>query len=214
MRNRNQPIAVEGYPFIGLFAFITLTFGLLGWGGLTFVMLLVTLFSVYFFRNPERLVPDEPGAVIAPADGKVVFVGEVREERFLNQDVIKVGIFMNVFNVHVNRFPITGKVVDAYYNKGQFLNASLDKASSENEQSGLVIETGEGVRILCVQIAGLIARRIVSYPEVGDTLAVGARYGLIRFGSRVDLYLPKGTDVRLRVGDKTVAGESIVGYLK
>lgn len=214
MRNRNQPIAVEGYPFIGLFAFMTLAFGLLDWGLLTFVFLLLTLFSVYFFRNPERLIPQEPDALVAPADGKVVFVGEAREDRYLQQETIKVGIFMNVFNVHVNRFPVTAKVLDSYYSKGKFLNASLDKASLENEQSGLLIETQSGQKILCVQIAGLVARRIVSYPEVGDTLTRGDRYGLIRFGSRVDLYLPKNTDVRLRVGDKTVGGETIVGYLK
>ncbi|HDR46095.1 MAG TPA: phosphatidylserine decarboxylase family protein [Geoalkalibacter subterraneus] len=214
MRNRNQPIAVEGYPFIGLFAFITLVFGLLDWGFFTFIFFLLTLFSVYFFRNPERLVPNEPNALVAPADGKVVFVGEVREERFLKDETLKVSIFMNVFNVHVNRFPLSGKVLDSYYSKGKYLNASLDKASIENEQSGLLIEAEGGQKLLCVQIAGLVARRIVSYPEVGDSLERGDRYGLIRFGSRVDLYLPKNTDVKLRVGDKTVGGETIVGYFQ
>ncbi len=214
MRNRNQPIAVEGYPFIGLFAFITLVFGLLDWGFLTFIFFLLTLFSVYFFRNPERLVPEEPNALVAPADGRVVFIGEVREDRFLKEETLKVSIFMNVFNVHVNRFPVAGKVLDSYYSKGKYLNASLDKASVENEQSGLLIEAAGGQKLLCVQIAGLVARRIVSYPEVGDALERGDRYGLIRFGSRVDLYLPKNTDVKLRVGDKTVGGETIVGYFQ
>ncbi|WP_305047009.1 phosphatidylserine decarboxylase family protein [Geoalkalibacter sp.] len=210
MRNQNQPVALEGYPFIGLFAFITIVFGLLGWGFLTFVMFALTLFTVFFFRNPERLIPDEPGVVVAPADGKVIFVGEVDEPRCLQGRAVKVSIFMNVFDVHVNRFPCDGKVIDSFYNKGAFLNASLDKASLENEQSGLLIETEQGHRILCVQIAGLVARRIVSYPEVGDVLKRGMRYGLIRFGSRVDLYLPVDAAVRMRVGDRTVAGETVL----
>lgn len=214
MRNQNQPIAVEGYPFIGLFAFVTIVFGLLGWGFLTFVLFALTLFTVYFFRNPERLVPDDAGAVIAPADGKVIFVGEVDEPRYFHGPALKISIFMNVFDVHVNRFPCDGKVVDSFYNKGEFLNASLDKASLENEQSGLLIETDNGQQVLCVQIAGLVARRIVSYPEIGDKLKRGMRYGLIRFGSRVDLYLPTSTQMRVRVGERTVAGESIIGLLQ
>ncbi|KIH76601.1 phosphatidylserine decarboxylase [Geoalkalibacter ferrihydriticus] len=213
MRNQNQPIAVEGYPFIGLFAFVTIVFGLLGWGFLTFVLFALTLFTIYFFRNPERLVPAEEGAVVAPADGKVIFVGEVEESRYFQGPAVKVSIFMNVFDVHVNRFPCDGKVIDSFYNKGMFLNASLDKAALENEQSGLLIEAVNGQRLLCVQIAGLVARRIVSYPEVGEQLRRGMRYGLIRFGSRVDLYLPVGTPVRLRVGDRTVAGETLIATL-
>lgn len=214
MRNQNQPIAVEGYPFIGLFAFVTIVFGLLGWGFLTFVLFALTLFTVYFFRNPERLIPDDVGAVIAPADGKVIFVGEVDEPRYFQGPALKISIFMNVFDVHVNRFPCDGQVVDSFYNRGEFLNASLDKASLENEQSGLLIETDNGQQVLCVQIAGLVARRIVSYPEIGDHLKRGMRYGLIRFGSRVDLYLPTSTQVRVRVGERTVAGESIIGLLQ
>lgn len=213
MRNQNQPVASEGFPFIALFAFITLIFALLDWSCLTLIMLGLTLFTVYFFRNPERAVPDEVGAIVAPADGKVVFVGEVNEERCLKGPAYKVGIFMNVFNVHVNRAPCAGKVIDRYYRRGGFLNASLDKASDQNEQCGLLIETEGGHKILFVQIAGLIARRIVTYPVVGDLLRRGARYGLIRFGSRVDVYLPRETRLSVKVGDKTVAGESILGYL-
>lgn len=213
MRNQNQPVASEGYPFIALFAFITLIFALLDWGFLTLVLLALTLFTVYFFRNPERAVPDEPGAVVAPADGKVVFVGEVNEERCLRAPAFKVGIFMNVFNVHVNRVPCAGKVIDTFYRRGAFLNASLDKASDQNEQAGLLIETEDGHKILFVQIAGLIARRIVSYPVVGDLLRRGARYGLIRFGSRVDIYLPRDSKLNVKVGDRTVGGETILGYL-
>lgn len=214
MRNQNQPVASEGYPFIALFAFITLVFALLGWGFLTLLLLGLTLFTVYFFRNPERCIPSDADAVIAPADGKVIFVGEVAEDRFSQGRAIKVSIFMSVFNVHVNRVPVGGKVVDMFYNKGEFFNASLDKASLQNEQAGMLIETDSGQRLLVVQIAGLIARRIVTYPVVGSLLERGQRYGLIRFGSRVDVYFPPGVQVLAAVGDRTVAGETILGYLR
>jgi len=213
MRNQDQPVALEGYPFIALFAFVTLVFGLLDWSFLTVIMFALTLFTVYFFRNPERLPPEDASAVIAPADGKVIFVGEVPEERYFQAEAIKVSIFMSVFNVHVNRVPFSGRVVDMFYNRGAFFNASIDKASLENEQSGILIETEKGARLLFVQIAGLIARRIVTYPRIGDLLERGRRYGLIRFGSRVDVYFPKGSEVVIRAGDITVAGETVLGYL-
>ena len=213
MQNKNQPIAREGYPFIALFAFVTLVFAFLGWVFLTLVLLFLTLFSVYFFRNPERVVPEGDNLVIAPADGKVIFVGDVQEDRYFKERVTKVSIFMSVFNVHVNRVPCDGKVVDMYYNKGQFVNASYDKASQSNEQSGILLETDGGAQLLFVQIAGLIARRIVTYPIVGDILQQGSRYGLIRFGSRVDIYFPKSATVTATLGEHTVAGETILGTL-
>ncbi|MBN1958063.1 MAG: phosphatidylserine decarboxylase family protein [Desulfuromonadales bacterium] len=213
MPNQNQPIAREGYPFICLFGFITLVFALLGWTLMTLLLLALTLFSVYFFRNPERVIPAADNLVVAPADGKVIFVGDVDEERYFKQRVTKVSIFMSVFNVHVNRVPCHGRVVDMYYNKGQFLNASYDKASSVNEQSGILLEMDNGERILFVQIAGLIARRIVTYPLIGDLLKRGERYGLIRFGSRVDIYFPKCVDVSVTLGEKTVAGETVLGTI-
>lgn len=214
MNNQRSPIAVEGYPFIALFAFVTLIFSLLGWAILALPTLALTLFTVYFFRDPERVVPADENAVVSPADGRIVFVGEVSEPRCSDEPTLKVSIFMSVFNVHVNRAPCTGKVIDKYYNRGDFLNAALDKASLENEQSGLLLETGEGKRILFVQVAGLIARRIVTYPKIGDALERGERYGLIRFGSRVDVYLPRNTDVLVRLGDTMTSGETILGYLK
>jgi len=213
MQNRNQLIAKEGYPFIVLFGFITLVFALLGWPCLTIQLLALTLFSVYFFRNPERVVPEGDNLVVAPADGKVIFVGEVDEERYFKQRVTKVSIFMSVFNVHVNRVPCAGKVVDMYYNKGAFVNASYDKASQSNEQAGILLETPGGKKILFVQIAGLIARRIVTYPIIGDVLQRGTRFGLIRFGSRVDIYFPTDADVTITLGEKTVAGETVLGTL-
>jgi phosphatidylserine decarboxylase len=213
MRNANQPVAQEGYPFIGLFAFVTLVFALLDWGVPAVLLLALTLFTVYFFRNPERNTPQDEDLVIAPADGEVIFVGEVEEDRYFEESVQKISIFMSVFNVHVNRVPLSGKVVDMFYKRGEFFNASLDKASDKNEQGGILLEDAKGRKILFVQIAGLIARRIVTYPVVGDLLKVGQRYGLIRFGSRVDLYLPLNTEIEVALGDKTIAGESILGRL-
>jgi len=214
MKNQNQPVASEGYPFIALFAFVTLVFALLGWGFLTIVLLALTLFTTYFFRNPERFSAAEESAVVSPADGKVVFVGKVFEERYFQADTIKVSIFMSVFDVHVNRAPCTGKVVDMFYNKGEFFNASLDKASLQNEQAGMLLEHPMGKRLLCVQIAGLIARRIITYPVVGTLLERGMRYGLIRFGSRVDVYFPEDSEVLVNVGERAKAGETILGYFK
>ncbi|WP_020676533.1 phosphatidylserine decarboxylase family protein [Geopsychrobacter electrodiphilus] len=211
MRNANLPVAQEGYPFIGLFAFITLIFALLGWGFLAVILLALTLFTIYFFRNPERNPPPGEGLVIAPADGEVIFVGNVEENHYSMGPVQKISIFMSVFNVHINRVPLSGKVVDMFYRRGEFFNASLDKASEQNEQGGILLEDEKGRRILFVQIAGLIARRIVTYPVIGDLLRVGQRYGLIRFGSRVDVYLPTDCSIQVSLGDKTIAGESILG---
>jgi phosphatidylserine decarboxylase len=151
--------------------------------------------------------------VVAPADGKVIFVETVDEPRCGPAPVTKISIFMNVFNVHVNRVPVSGTVIDRFYNPGRFLNADLDKASLENEQAGLVVQTDDGAKVLFIQIAGLIARRIVTYPVVGDRLLRGQRFGLIRFGSRVDIYLPAGTTVQVALGEHTVAGETVLGEL-
>ncbi len=211
MHKSDQFIAREGYPFIVLFGFVTLVFALLGWTFVTLILLFLTLFTACFFRDPVRVIPDEEGVLVAPADGKVIFVGEIDEERFFNARVTKVSIFMSVFDVHINRAPCDGKVVDMFYNKGEFVNASYDKASESNEQSGILLETSSGSNILFVQIAGLIARRIITYPVIGDMLERGTRYGLIRFGSRVDIYLPSRIDVSITLGERTVAGETILG---
>lgn len=214
MVKQRSPIAVEGYPFIALFAFITLIFALLKWGVFALPFLFLTLFAVYFFRDPERCIPEDEHAVVAPADGRIVFCGEVVDERYGVEPTYKVSIFMSVFNVHVNRAPCRGEIVGKFYNRGEFLNAALDKASLENEQSGLLMQTSTGKKVLFVQIAGLIARRIITYPAVGDFLTRGERYGLIRFGSRVDVYLPRETDILVRLGDNVTSGETILGYLK
>lgn len=213
MKNQHTPFAREGYPFIGGMAAVTVIFALCGWWCLTTIATALTLFTAWFFRNPERVPPAGEKKVVSPADGKVIFVGEVSEPRCGNEPVTKISIFMNVFNVHVNRVPVSGTVTDRFYNPGRFLNAALDKASSENEQCGLVVRTDAGVQVMFVQIAGLIARRIVTYPDVGDRIERGRRFGLIRFGSRVDVYLPPGTSIHARLGDLTVAGETVLGEL-
>ncbi len=212
MRKEQTPIAVEGYPFIAVAAFVTVVVALLGWKILAVVALVVTLFIVYFFRNPERIVPEDELAVIAPADGKIIYVGLSREEH-LDAEVTKISIFMSVFNVHVNRAPISGRVIDSFYHRGKFYDVRDERATFENERSGLVVESVAGKKIVVVQVAGLIARRIVCYLNKGDAMVRGERYGLIRFGSRLDIYLPSDADLRVAVGEKTVAGETILGYL-
>ena len=213
MKNQHTPFAREGYPFIAGTAFVTVVFAILGWGVLTLLCLALTFFVAWFFRNPERVPPAGEQKVVSPADGKVIFVGEVAEPRCGDLPVTKISIFMNVFNVHVNRLPVSGTVIDRFYHPGSFLNAALDKASLENEQCGLVVQTAAGSKVMFVQIAGLIARRIVTYPEVGDRVERGRRYGLIRFGSRVDVYLPPGSSVTVRLGEITTAGETVLGEL-
>ena len=217
MRNTNSPIATEGYPFIAGAAVIAVALAVLGSKMPAFLFLAVlfaalTLFIVFFFRNPERAIPAAENTVIAPADGVVIYLGPSREEH-LGEEMTKISIFMSVFNVHVNRVPITGKVLDTFYIKGKFLDVRDERATFENEQAGLVIETANGMKMVVVQVAGLIARRIVCYATKGDQLVRGRRYGLIRFGSRLDVYLPRETAVRVKMGEKTVAGETILGIL-
>jgi phosphatidylserine decarboxylase len=212
MRNENTPIAVEGYPFIAVAGFITVVFALLLWKLAAVAGLCLTLFITYFFRNPERAVPEDENALVAPADGVIIYVGQSREEH-LNVETTKISIFMSVFNVHVNRSPISARVIEAFYCRGKFLDVRNERATFENERAGLVLESQRGARIVVVQVAGLIARRIVCYLHKGDAVKRGERYGLIRFGSRLDLYLPRDTDLRVAIGDKTVAGETVLGYL-
>jgi phosphatidylserine decarboxylase len=212
MRNQNTPIAVEGYPIILGAVFVTLVLALLSWKIPALLALGVTFFIVYFFRNPQRITPDGENLVLAPADGVVVYLGNAPENH-LGEEMLKISIFMSVFNVHINRVPLSGRVLDTFYVRGKFLDARDEKATFENEQSGLILETENGVKIVVVQVAGLIARRIISYPEKGDTLRRGSRYGLIRFGSRLDVYLPKDIDLKVAIGDRTVAGETVLGCL-
>ncbi|TNC16031.1 phosphatidylserine decarboxylase [Methylobacterium terricola] len=213
------PIHKEGYPFIAIGIVLTVLAGtfvqFLGW-----IFLLLTLWVCYFFRDPERIVPVGDGLVISPADGRVNLISTVLPPAELDLPsvpMLRISVFMNVFDCHVNRVPVTGRIDQVHYTPGLFLNAELDKASEDNERNGLVIETrqnGESVRIGVVQIAGLVARRIVDWVKPGDDLTVGDRFGLIRFGSRVDVYLPAGTRVLVGLGQKAVAGETVLADLR
>ena len=183
---------------------------------LSFLGFLITFFILWFFRDPDRNSPNEEGKIISPADGKICLIDSStppKELNYGNEEMLRVCIFMNVFNVHINRSPVKGKIKKIKYKEGSFFNASLDKASEKNERNSVIIITENGIEIIVVQIAGLIARRILSFVNDGDQLNLGERFGLIRFGSRVDVYLPKSYKSEVKLGDKTIAGETIIGSL-
>ncbi|MBA4397010.1 MAG: phosphatidylserine decarboxylase family protein [Syntrophus sp. (in: bacteria)] len=206
-------IAREGYIFIvvsGLFTLVAFAFALL-WAALP--LLLITLFIVWFFRNPERRAPAGENLVISPADGKVIKIEDVRDHEMMEGLYKKVSVFMNVFSVHVNRVPYAGRIETIRYYEGKFISANLDKASSDNERNGLVIRLKDGRAIGMIQIAGLVARRIVCWVNEGMMVEKGERFGLIRFGSRVDVFLPPDTIVLVKLGDKVRAGETPIGGL-
>lgn len=208
------PIAKEGFIFIAAGALFTLLGGL-SLGRIAGVLFgALTLFCIWFFRDPHRNIPQSEGLLVSPADGKVVDISRTEEGRFLNKPAIKISIFLNVFNVHVNRVPAAGKVIGIFYNAGRFFAANVPKASLENEQNAVVLETPAGKRIVCIQIAGLIARRIVCWIKEGSILTRGERFGLIRFGSRVDLFLPIETEIRVSLGQRVRGGETILGILR
>jgi phosphatidylserine decarboxylase len=206
-------VAKEGMAFILPLVAITLVLWSLRLMVLFGFFSLLTLFVIYFFRDPERSIPPEEKAILSPADGKVIRVEPCLEERFLKGPAIKISIFMSLLSVHVNRIPLTGNIAESSYSAGKFFSANLDKASAANEQNALLIETSGGVRILAVQIAGLIARRIVCWVRKGDRVMRGQRFGLIRFGSRLDIYVPQNARVQARVGQKAYGGRTILGYL-
>ncbi len=202
----NNLIAREGWPFIGIALAVFIITVTIGSIPLVVAAFLLTLFVVWFFRNPERETPKEKGVVVSPADGTVIAaMGNSGGDT-------KISIFMSVFNVHVNRIPATGVVKRIEYNKGKFLVASKDKASLDNEQNAITIEDENGRRIKFVQIAGLVARRIVCYLKEGDSVNRGERFGMIRFGSRMDVYLPAGFTIQVKKGDKVSAGSTVLGY--
>ena len=205
----------EGWKFSAISLFVSLIL-LVIWPLLSFVSFLITFFILWFFRDPERNTPIAEGKIISPADGKVCLIDlsvPPEELQYGTEEMQRVCIFMNVFNVHVNRVPVKGEIKKIIYKEGSFFNASLDKASEKNERNSIIIKTENGIEIVVVQIAGLIARRILSFVSNGDKLNSGERFGLIRFGSRVDVYLPKTFKPEVKVGDKTIAGETIIGSL-
>lgn len=213
MNNHGIPVAAEGWPFLVPLAAVTFICFVLGLQQAGWVLLALTLFVLFFFRDPDRVVPEGNGVVVSPADGRVIVIKDIYEPDYLKQDVKQVSIFLSVFNVHVNRTPIGGTVETVRYNPGKFLVASVDKASLDNEQTGMVINDGTS-RVLVKQIAGLIARRIVCYAKAGDAVKAGERYGLIRFGSRVDLFLPRTTDLMVKVGDRIKGARDVIGVIK
>jgi phosphatidylserine decarboxylase len=210
------PIHREGYRFLAIFAVVTLVLfwiaSPLGWLGVV-----ATAWCAYFFRDPDRVTPLRDGLVISPADGRICAIEEVVPPAEIDvgpAQRIRVSVFMNVFDCHVNRSPIAGRVVAMTYVPGKFVNADLDKASEDNERQALTIETAGGVRLGVVQIAGLVARRIVCFVKQGEPLGVGERFGLIRFGSRVDVYLPPGKHPLVAVGQWAIAGETVLADLE
>lgn len=213
MQKTELPLALEGYPFIFFGGFVTLTLAFLDLTLPTLAGLLLTGFVTYFFRDPSRVLPEAPDSIVCPADGKVIRIEEIDDDRFLHARVRKISIFMNVFNVHVNRIPISGTVERVALSPGAFYAADKDKAVLHNEFCALTLTTPDKQRYAVVQIAGLIARRIVCRAEPGDRVQAGERFGMIRFGSRVDLYLPLSATITVKVGDKTRAGETALGIL-
>jgi len=212
-------VAREGVPFILIAAALTAgAFALAltrdSWAlwPLAVVLTLITLWVVYFFRDPERTGERGDRLVVSPADGRIVMITDVDEPSFVHGKATRISIFMNVFNVHVNRYPVSGTVKYVHYNPGKFMNAAADKASLDNEQMSVGLESG-GRLVLVRQIAGAIARRIVTYSKVGDTATQAERFGLIRFGSRVDVFVPTNSKVRVKLGDKPVAGTTVLAEL-
>jgi len=211
IKNTFPPIHREGYPFIAAFAVLTLVLGW-SWDPLFYLGLALTIWCALFFRDPKRVTPVSDELVISPADGKVSHVGSVVPPKELGlgeKPMLRISVFMNVFNCHVNRAPMKGKITGIFYKKGSFLNAELDKASQENERNSLVMETEKG-EIAVVQIAGLVARRIVCWANEDEIIACGERFGLIRFGSRLDVYLPPKANTNVAVGQIAVAGETVL----
>jgi len=209
----NSIIAYEGLPFIIFSLILTILAAFFGVVWLAVIFAAITIFIICFFRNPERYFLDDGKIVICPADGKVIRIEEVDIDGTITGRFKKISIFMNVFNVHVNRSPYKGKVETIAYHKGKFLSANLDKASAENERNEIMIRTEDGRVLWVVQIAGLIARRIVCWTREGARIEKGERFGLIRFGSRVEVFLPSDSRVVVHLGDKVKAGQTTIGYL-
>ena len=211
VRSTLVPIHREGWKFVAAFFVVSLLLGFL-WEPLMWIGFVLTAWCAYFFRDPERLTPQDDDLVISPADGRVSAIAMVTPPAELelgDQPMLRISVFMNVFNCHVNRAPMRGRNARVAYRAGKFLNADLDKASQENERNGLVIESAHG-QIGVVQIAGLVARRIVCFVRPDDRLRTGERFGLIRFGSRLDVFVPAGAEPRVSVGQTAIAGETVI----
>jgi phosphatidylserine decarboxylase len=208
------PIAAPGYPYIYAAAFATVVFSLIGIKWLAVLGIFSTFFICYFFRDPDRLTPTADSAIISPADGRIVQAALLNANPFIPGECFKIGIFMSVFNVHVNRIPFSGVIKNISYQPGRFHPADKDVASIQNEFNAVVLETDQHQKIGFVQIAGLIARRIICGIREGDSVIRGQRFGMICFGSRVDVYLPPKTKIKISIGDKVTAGSTILGVME
>ncbi len=216
IRSTLAPVHREGYRFVAIFAIVTLALFVFVADWLGWIGVVLTIWCAYFFRDPDRVTPLREGLVISPADGRVSAIEEVvspPETGLDGERRVRVSIFMNVFDVHVNRSPVAGRIAAMSYIPGKFLNAELDKASDENERQGFRIEMADGTAIGMVQIAGLVARRIVRFAKEGDRVGPGERVGMIRFGSRVDVYLPSGHNPLVAIGQRAIAGETVLADL-
>ncbi len=211
------PIHKEGYKFILIFALVTIVIALMS-SKLGLVGLVLTLWCIFFFRDPERVIPTEENVIVSPADGVVTLlengVTAPSELNFGDKKWNKMSVFLNVFNVHVNRVPVAGQITQTHYKPGKFLSANDNNASSENERNSIVIKTANGTEIICVQVAGLVARRILSDAKEGQEVKAGDRYGIIRFGSRTDLYFPENVDIKALIGQTMIGGETIIAKFK
>ena len=210
------PIHKEGYKFIFIFAIVSIILALIS-NFLGLFGLIATLWCIFFFRDPERIIPLDDNIIISPADGVITRVEygtqAPQELEYGNKKFNKISIFLNVFNVHVNRFPVQGKVIKTLYRPGKFLSANAEDASTENERNSVIIKTPNDTEIIFVQVAGLIARRIISDAKEGQNAALGERYGIIRFGSRVDMYLPENVDIKSLLGQTMIGGETIIAKI-
>jgi phosphatidylserine decarboxylase len=209
-----SPVVRERLPFLIGVTILTAVVASFKIIWLTVVMGALALQTFWFFRDPDRIVPAGEGLIVSPADGKIIEVSEAKEERFLKDRAIKVSIFLNLFDVHVNRIPCSGRIRGIHYQPGTFLAANKDLASTQNEQNALLLETPSGSKLVFVQVAGLVARRILCWVKEGDAVERGFRFGMIRFGSRTDLFLPLGTEIKVRLGQKVKGGSSIIGVIK
>ena len=208
------PIAREGVPYLLAAVFTTLVTAILGWATITVVFLILTLLMGHFFRDPERIVSAGPQDVLAPAEGKIISIERVEENRFIKRPCIRISTFMSVFNVHVNRVPFSGEVQDVLFEKGRFFPAGQNRALKENEKAWVWIKTDSDTDVVMTQVAGLIARRIVCWPTAGDRVIRGERFGMIRFGSRMDVYVPEDSEITTEVGRNVYGGETVICRLK
>ncbi|RKX58710.1 MAG: phosphatidylserine decarboxylase family protein [Thermodesulfobacteriota bacterium] len=210
MHSPRIPVSKEGVPFIGIAVLAAVICSLLNWPAPAVVFFVIAVFVLFFFRDPERIIPSGSGLVVSPADGRVIEIAEDNMGSLKGKDVKRISIFMNIFNVHVNRAPIMGKVQQISYQPGSFWPADRKRALLENERNALLIRSEDGMELTVVQVAGIIARRIVCWAEVGDRVKVGERFGLIRFGSRLDVYVQKDVSVLVKKGDRTTAGQTVL----